>query len=77
MYLAEEYIKFEKTAGPNTTVDDFFDHCSIPTHQRGDFMFAAIMKQVLELKEEKVILKGAKLCLMGTLLKSKATSVNG
>ncbi len=58
MYLAEEYIKFEKTAGPDTTVNDFFDHCNIPAFQRGDFMFAAIMKQVLELKEEKAVMRG-------------------
>lgn len=62
MYLAEEYIKFEKTAGPDTTVDDFFDHYNIPAHQRSDFVFAAIMKQVSELKEERKEL----LCLKTT-----------
>ena len=52
MNLAKEYIEFEKAAGPEATVDDFFDHCKIPEDQRTNFGLAAIMKQVLELEEK-------------------------
>jgi len=45
---ADELIKFEKIATPKTTVDDFFDYVGIPTHQRSDFIFCAIMKQADE-----------------------------
>lgn len=53
MNLAEEYIKFKKTAGPETTVDDFFDHCKVPKEQRTDFAFAALTKQALALEEKR------------------------
>jgi hypothetical protein len=42
---ADELIKFAKIATSETTVDDFFDYAGIPTHQRSDFVFCAIMKQ--------------------------------
>jgi len=65
MNLADEYMKFEKTMSKDTTLDDFFDHCSIPKEERTDFLFASIMKQVIE-RENKIKLEttsyGRKIC---------------
>ena len=57
MNLAEEYIRFERAAVPEATVDDFFDHCGVSECCRSDFIFTAILKQVLEL--EKAVQNGA------------------
>jgi len=53
--LADEFIKFVETATPDTTVDDFFEHCCVPAENRNDFNFAAIIKQVQK-KTKKAVL---------------------
>jgi len=54
--LADEFIKFLKTATPDTTVDDFFDHCGVPSENRSDFNFAAIIKEVQEKTGKEVLI---------------------
>jgi len=53
--LADEFIKFVKTATPDTTINDFFEHCGVPMEDRTDFYFAAIIKQVQK-KTKKAVL---------------------
>ena len=61
--LADDMIEFEKIATPETTVDDFFDYAGVPTHQRSDFVFCAIVKQAdaKKMMEEAIVQADAKL----------------
>ncbi len=52
--LAEKYIEYLEIASEDATVDDFFDYCGIPENNRSDFLYAAILKQALEITGKKI-----------------------
>lgn len=50
--LAEEFIKYMKTAPETATWNSFFDHCHVPEYARNDFAVAAILKGVQEIENK-------------------------